>query len=201
MISPWPVMAAGIPVGAVIAFAGPMGRDSALPRHGLASTEPWGWLLCDGRQLACQDYPELFAMLGYHYGGSGAQFALPDYRGVFLRGVDGGSGNDPDLSRRQAPGDGAASEVGSRQGDAVINHNHSYTKPEGETSAGPVGGTAVASLLPGQCTDALKSASCGELAQQSDFETRPCNVSVYYLIKFTSAGAGGQPRQGVHHGL
>ena len=59
------------PVGAVIAYAG--ATDTNL--------EAQGWMLCDGRTLEAALYPELFAVLGYRYGGSAEHFQLPDYRG------------------------------------------------------------------------------------------------------------------------
>ena len=59
------------PVGAVIAYAG--GTD--------VTVEALGWMLCDGRTLEPALYPELFAVLGYRYGGSAEHFQLPDYRG------------------------------------------------------------------------------------------------------------------------
>ena len=58
------------PVGAVIAYAG--GMD--------VTVEALGWMLCDGRTLEPALYPELFAVLGYRYGGSAEHFQLPDYR-------------------------------------------------------------------------------------------------------------------------
>ena len=59
------------PVGAVIAYAG--GMD--------VTVEALGWMLCDGRTLEPALYPELFAVLGYRYGGSAEHFQLPDYQG------------------------------------------------------------------------------------------------------------------------
>jgi microcystin-dependent protein len=53
-----------LPVGKVEAFAG--------------STAPAGWLLCDGSSINTADYPELFAAIGYTWGGSGASFNVPD---------------------------------------------------------------------------------------------------------------------------
>ena len=42
---------------------------------------PTGWRRCDGQLLTTAGNPELFANIGYTYGGSGADFALPDLRG------------------------------------------------------------------------------------------------------------------------
>lgn len=39
------------------------------------------WLICDGRMLEAADFPELSAMMGQRFGGSGAQFGIPDLRG------------------------------------------------------------------------------------------------------------------------
>lgn len=45
------------------------------------TTVPTGWALCDGRELAVDQHPALFALLGTTYGGDGRHtFALPDMR-------------------------------------------------------------------------------------------------------------------------
>lgn len=62
------------PVGVVHDFAG--------------ATPPTGWFLCYGQLLSTTSYPELFNVLGYVYGGSGASFALPDCRGRLTAGLD-----------------------------------------------------------------------------------------------------------------
>jgi hypothetical protein len=38
---------------------------------------PSGWTLCNGNSLQVSDYPELFAVIGYQYGGSGESFVTP----------------------------------------------------------------------------------------------------------------------------
>ena len=44
-----------------------------------------GWLECDGSTLAAADYPELFDVIGYTYGGSGADFDLPTIADNIIR--------------------------------------------------------------------------------------------------------------------
>lgn len=44
------------------------------------ATPPDGWLILDGASLATADFPNLFALWGYTFGGSGANFNLPDWR-------------------------------------------------------------------------------------------------------------------------
>lgn len=55
------------PVGAVTAYA--------------STTAPKGWLLTDGSSYATTSYPALFAVIGYSYGGSGANFNVPNLLG------------------------------------------------------------------------------------------------------------------------
>jgi len=64
----------GVPVGSVMDFAG--------------SSAPSGWLLCYGQSLSTSTYASLFAVIGYTYGGAGASFNTPDYRGTTLAGKD-----------------------------------------------------------------------------------------------------------------
>lgn len=53
-------------------------------------------LMTDGRWVSRWDWPELFSVIGYTFGGDGGTyFALPDTRGVFPRGFDPGRGLDP----------------------------------------------------------------------------------------------------------
>lgn len=61
-------LSSGLPVGAVIPYAG--------------SSIPSGpFLFCNGNSLAVASYPALFAALGYLFGGSGANFNIPNLMG------------------------------------------------------------------------------------------------------------------------
>ena len=57
---------------------------------------PRGWLRCDGASYNTVDYPELFEVLGYTFGGSGASFNVPNQiqssDGVTLIGAGTGAG-------------------------------------------------------------------------------------------------------------
>lgn len=85
-----------IPVGLIHPFA--------------SATIPEGYLLCDGSTLNMSDYPELFAVIGYSFGGSGATFILPDLidrtvigsSGTFAFGTTGGT-TDETLDVSQIP--------------------------------------------------------------------------------------------------
>lgn len=56
-----------LPVGAVVDFAG--------------SAPPAGYLLCNGQSVTTATYPNLFAVIGYTYGGSGPNFNVPYFTG------------------------------------------------------------------------------------------------------------------------
>lgn len=68
---------AGVPVGAMTMWA--------------SATPPNNWLICDGSSLATTGtYAALFAIIGYSFGGSGANFNLPNLTGRFPLGVGSG---------------------------------------------------------------------------------------------------------------
>lgn len=64
---------AAVPSGVMVPFAG--------------KTVPDGWLLCNGASLAKASYPDLFAAIGYTWGGSGNTFYLPNYNGRHILGT------------------------------------------------------------------------------------------------------------------
>ncbi|HEY1694814.1 MAG TPA: phage tail protein [Polyangiaceae bacterium] len=105
------------PSGAVVAFGG--------------SAAPDGWLVCDGSTVSRTQYASLFAAIGVSHGsGDGSTtFNLPDYEGRFLRGVDHGTGRDPDAKARTAPhpGGNEGDAVGSLEGAAFATHTHGVT--------------------------------------------------------------------------
>ena len=116
------------PVGTVISFAG-------------AGSPPPGWQVCEGASVSRTDgnYLELFAAIGTQWGAANAtSFNLPDLRGMFLRGKDGGRGADDDRNSRSAPYPGGATgdAVGTYEGHSVQSHGHSFS---GSGSTGNAG--------------------------------------------------------------
>jgi hypothetical protein len=47
---------------------------------------PPNYLFCDGASLLVSQYQQLFNIIGYAYGGSGASFNLPDFRNCYILG-------------------------------------------------------------------------------------------------------------------
>ena len=63
----------GVATGVILDYAG--------------STAPTGFLICDGASYSTTTYAALFAVIGYSFGGSGANFNVPDFRGRYAAGV------------------------------------------------------------------------------------------------------------------
>lgn len=150
-------------------------------------------MVCDGRALQQSQYNELFQVIGYLYGkgSQDGEFLLPDYRGYFLRCLAVNSTQDPGFNERTQPpavGQGADDGVGSVQDWMVQTHEHKYTdfpatgSPAGTEGppAGPVGQQNADNFTSGLFTDSSGSNSL------SGDETRPKNVYVYYIIKYTN---------------
>ncbi|MEQ8822745.1 MAG: tail fiber protein [Filomicrobium sp.] len=100
------------------------------------TTTPTGYLDCDGSAVSRTTYSELFDVIGTSYGsGDGSTtFNLPDYRGMIWRMWDNGAGVDPDAASRTDRGDGTTGDaVGTRQAEALKDHNHGITNLTGVT--------------------------------------------------------------------
>jgi microcystin-dependent protein len=106
-----------VPAGVLLPFGG--------------ATAPAGWLLCDGSAVSRTAYAALFASLSiaWGYGDTSTTFNLPDMRGRFPRGRDGGIGRDPNASTR------TASNLGGNTQDNVGSVQDNATKVNGLTAS------------------------------------------------------------------
>ena len=169
--------------------------------------EERGWLVCDGRPIPIAKYPELFQAIGFIYGQKDTgHFLLPDYRGRFLRGVSGGAEwsndgltGDPDVAERKPSGNKGWSgdRPGSIQTDAFQMHKHDYKHAQAQTGpGGKVSNIVMAKLqkepkpITGLPQDTVLNPPCQEkipeLNVRTKCETRPRNIYINLLIKFTS---------------
>jgi microcystin-dependent protein len=88
------------------------------------SIAPSGYLLCDGLSYTTTNYPNLFALIGYTYGGSGSTFNIPNLNRYFpimgpSLGSTGGS-NSKTLGTLPSHTHGASNL-------SIGNHSHSLT--------------------------------------------------------------------------
>lgn len=134
------------PAGAVLFFA--------------MASAPAGWLVCNGAAVSRSAYADLFAAIGILYGaGDGVTtFSLPDLRGEFVRGADGGRNVDTGRA------------LGSAQGDSIKSHSHSITTT---TFAGGGGGVPYGSG---------SASASGMTGDYGGGETRPRNVALLPCI-------------------
>jgi hypothetical protein len=155
------------PAGAIVSFL---------------SACPTGYILANGQSLTTAAYPNLFANLGYTFGGSGANFTLPSMQGYFLRGLDTTGTVDPN---------GASRVLGSveAQGTAVnglidTGHNHPIYSQYGGAYGNGGGGSP--GLLANISSNNLQNLSIGTgyAALAGDSETRPKNIAVNYCLKY-----------------
>ena len=98
-----------IPVGLIM-----MWGAAAAPANGK-------WLLCDGAPLQTATYPELFAVIGYAWGGAGGSFNTPNLSGRMPVGV---SGAHP------------LGQTGGSEGSALPAHVHSASHKHNYASTG-----------------------------------------------------------------
>jgi microcystin-dependent protein len=164
----------------------PAGMIVMFPVSGI----PNGWLACDGKLHDKRSLPELFNVIGYNYSlvKSGNMFQVPDYRGLFIRGLDYKRGDEPShtfldpLSTRPLDG-----EI---QNDDIKEHTHhidnisefSCTRSDFYTGVGAMGPVA---NIATDSRDVVESRSGGlDSDPIGGTETRPKNVVALYCIKW-----------------
>lgn len=161
------------PAGTILSYAG----DNA----------PGGWLLCNGSTVSRSTYSTLYAVIGNRFGSgdNSSTFHLPDLRGRFLRGRDGGVGRDDDRSSRSAMNSGGSTgdNVGSIQGDSLASHTHPY----GDIYHSEGGGTITVTSNRGS-GDTDSDNKGYEISRTTSAtgsaETRPENANVNFIIKY-----------------
>ena len=160
------VQQALLPAGAVQAFA--------------MNSAPSGWLAADGTAVSRSTYASLFSAIGTTYGaGDGSTtFALPDLRGIFVRGS--GSQTISGITYNKT--------FAAKEGDALQGHYHEFNYSSG------IRGTSA----PSSNIDLINAAPTGTLSDRvgalitngtngtprTASETRPANIALLYCIKF-----------------
>jgi len=156
----------GNPAGTVITYAG--------------TNAPAGYLYCDGSSYDTTVYADLFASVGYVYGGSGSNFNVPDLRGEFIRGWDDGRGLDSGRS--------FASTVNSQNKE----HKHDITDPGHQHTIDTADATVQTTLTLGSDTIADASTTSSTSSETTGItetdldggaEAYPRNIALKYFIK------------------
>lgn len=80
------------------------------------------WMLCEGQSLSTTTYADLFALVGYNFGGAGANFNLPDLRNMFVAGY-----NSLGPAEYQTIGSGAGANTVTLTKAQIPKHTHMIT--------------------------------------------------------------------------
>lgn len=172
------VSAASIAPGVTVPYAG--------------SSAPSGWLLCNGQAVSRTTYAALFAIVATTYGtGDGSTtFNVPDLRGEFVRGLDGGRGVD--TGRVLGTAQAAAFASHTHTATSVVTdagHDHDidtvitgYASGGGQINIfGTNGSTTPSSASTETATTGITVATT--IASEGGTETRPRNVALNFIIK------------------
>jgi hypothetical protein len=82
-------MNTNLPVGSIILFPGVAASPNQSPVPNQQNLEAQGWMICDGRSLAINIYPQLYNVIGTGYGGHDDCFDIPDYRTLTVKAPTG----------------------------------------------------------------------------------------------------------------
>lgn len=142
------------------------------------STPPVGFLECNGASYAITAYPALFEVTQYTFGGSGANFNVPQLQGEFVRGWDNGRGVD------------GGRAFGSAQAHAFQSHTHDVVSAASQT-----GGSVVALSIRTSVGTSAATFSLAPSSGNTAAETRPRNVALLACIRYLPTVEGIAPIQ------
>ncbi len=148
------------------------------------ASAPEGYLLCNGAEISRDSYTDLFAAIGTAFGEGDTftTFALPDFRGVFLRGQDAGKGYDTSRVLGTYQSDGAPNITG----NVCVNDSKDANRwtPNGAFRNSGTYFSRYGSTEAGSAPYVDFNASRSSSVYQSISEVRPKNVAVNFYIKY-----------------
>ncbi len=162
-----------VPSGTILMYAG--ASSPASP--------PSGYLFCDGSSVLVANFPNLHAVIGYTFGGSGANFNLPNTQGIFVR----GTGSQTFGSETYT------GTLGTKQNDVFQSHTHTgTTNPTNRAAwrsftgvnASNDGGTGQNEVNGVYDLDFNHTHTFTTAASGTGTETYPANIALNYIIKF-----------------
>ena len=180
----------GVPVGAIMPFAGAVSSGGGLE-------EPInGWIVCNGATLTNNaKFDKLKSVLGSAWGAN----RVPDLRGTFLRGVNNGRSDtykDPDASSRVSVHSGnSGDKVGAFQKDEFKSHNHeitdpghkhefTYKRPQSHNEFDWGNDQRPVDHYDDETKDTKKAYTGITINNRGGAETRPVNAAVNFIIKY-----------------
>lgn len=123
--------------GTNVDYANPPDPGTAIDLHGMTSIPNWMTvctkqyaLIKDGTSYSTATFPDLFAVIGTAFGGSGGSFLVPDERARSRVGVD--TNTNGGVTNRMTAGGGGVTgtTMGAAGGNELMqSHNHALTDP------------------------------------------------------------------------
>lgn len=156
---------------------------------GLLDKIPSNCRICNNSTLAISQFAKLHENLGGAWGTDGTNINIPDLRGRFPRGVDGGAGNDPDRLTRTGPnpGQNTADAVGSVQGDDYKLHGHpARYDAQADANSDGQGGIVLNADVDSnyvEYTGTPATTRGQQIGGSGGTESRPKNANVYFVIR------------------
>ena len=148
-----------------------------------STTPPSGWLNCDGSTYSKTTYAALYAIISTTFGGnSTSDFKVPDFRGIFPRGV----GTSTTLFN--ANGIGFTGVLSSYNNDKMQGHYHDYYVLPGYDTGGGVTIDRISANATGisTCNDRIRAAKTDGVngTPRTGTETNPANLGINFIIKY-----------------
>ena len=167
-------------LGKCVLFSGPIagGVPTGTVFSWTTDTAPTGYLLCDGSSVSTTTYAALHAVIGYVYGGSGANFNVPDMRGRVPLGQDdmgGSSANRVTNAQADSLGGNAGAETHTLTTAEMPSHTHAQ-------DADTVLGSAGASALSGG-TGTQRGGTTGSAGSGNAHNNMQPYLTLNYIIK------------------
>ena len=166
--------------GTTLSATSDTGNPAGTVIYSASSTVPAGYIKANGASLNKTTYANLFAAIGYTYGGTGSSFNAPDLRGEFIRGWDDGRGVDSGRGFGSNQSDSTALPNNPFGTSNPGSHTHYYNTNQG-TGGGQGGGGADTGSR-GDNTG--HNGAHTHTINGGDPETRPRNVALLALIKY-----------------
>lgn len=175
-----------LPIGTIMPFAGDVTNPTTQ-----SSLLAAGWLPClGGTYPTSGQFAPLYALIGNTYGGDASNFAVPDLRGTFVRGVDpsgtltgpiGTSQSYATALPRSEDFATSPADPHSHQASFLPNRSNNSERSAGFHMAEWSDG-APDTTLAGKHTH--RTQAPGTAGAGGDAETRPVNVYCDYIIKY-----------------
>ena len=137
-----------------------------------STTAPSSYLYCDGTSYSTTTYSALYAVIGYNYGGSGANFTC-DFRGMFARGLETSKTLD-DESRI----------IGSTETDKFQGFKVTVGPFASQGLAGAANYASGTYPINNIAADYVPISSGTYGTPRTGLETRPKNIAVAVMVKY-----------------